>query len=233
MSVFGKIFGTSKKGPQALSTQDALQKLQETEDMLLKKQDFLEKKITTELATAKTHGTKNKRMALQALRRKKEYEKQQGHLDGVLNTIQTQKHALENASMNSEVLGVVSDAARAMKHAHNEMDVDKVHDLMEDIAEQQEVANEIANAISNPIGLQTDDEDELLKELEAMAEEDLSKQLLDTDIQPTSERDTIASAEKFPSAPTEELAGVRPKAPAKKTKQDEDDLAELEAWANA
>jgi len=41
---------------------------------------------------------------------------------------------------------------------------------MEDIAEQQEVANEIANAISNPIGLQTEDDDELLKELEAMAE---------------------------------------------------------------
>jgi len=170
-------------------------------------------------------------MALQALRRKKEYEKQQGHLDGVLNTIQTQKHALENASMNSEVLGVVSGAAKAMKQAHNEMDVDKVHDLMEDIAEQQEVANEIANAISNPIGLQVDDEDELLKELEAMAEEDLSKQLLDTDIH-TGERDTIATAEKFPSAPTEELAGTRPKVAAKK-KQDEDDLAELEAWANA
>jgi len=79
-----------------------------------------------ELATAKTHGTKNKRMALQALRRKKEYEKQQTHLDGVLGTIQNQKHALENASMNSEVLNVVGDAARAMKRAHNEMDVDKV-----------------------------------------------------------------------------------------------------------
>ncbi len=45
----------------------------------------------------------------------------------------------------------------------------QVHDLMEDIAEQQEVANEIATAISNPIGLQTDDDDELLKELEEMA----------------------------------------------------------------
>lgn len=44
MSVFGKLFGGKKEQP-ALSTQDALQKLQETEDMLLKKNDFLESKI--------------------------------------------------------------------------------------------------------------------------------------------------------------------------------------------
>lgn len=31
-------------------------------------------------------------------------------------------------------------------------DVDKVHDLMDDIAEQQQVADELTNAISNPIG---------------------------------------------------------------------------------
>lgn len=30
-------------------------------------------------------------------------------------------------------------------------DVDKVHDMMDDIAEQQEVAHEISEAISNPV----------------------------------------------------------------------------------
>jgi hypothetical protein len=43
MSVFGKIFGSKK--PDAPTTQDSLQKLQETEDLLMKKQDFLEGKI--------------------------------------------------------------------------------------------------------------------------------------------------------------------------------------------
>jgi hypothetical protein len=35
-------------------------------------------------------------------------------------------------------------------------DVDKVHDLMDDIAEQQQVADEISQAISNPIGFGQD-----------------------------------------------------------------------------
>lgn len=59
MSFFGKMFG-AKKEP-TMTTGDAIQKLRETENMLLKKQDFLEKKIEQELAEAKKNGTKNKR----------------------------------------------------------------------------------------------------------------------------------------------------------------------------
>lgn len=39
-------------------------------------------------------------------------------------------------------------------------DVDKVHDMMDDIAEQQEVAREISDAISNPVAF-GDDVDEV------------------------------------------------------------------------
>ena len=35
-------------------------------------------------------------------------------------------------------------------------DVDKVHDLMDDVAEQQEIASEISDAISNPVGFGQD-----------------------------------------------------------------------------
>jgi len=195
--------------------------------MLIKKQEFLEKKIGAELATAKSHGTKNKRLALQALKRKKAHETQLQHIDGVLNTIQHQKSSLENASMNSDVLQVISQSSKALKSAHNEMDVDQVHELMEDIAEQQDVASEIAAAISNPIGLQNEaDDDELLKELEEMEEEELNKQLLDVGVTPTD----VVSSQKLPAVPTEELP-VAAKTAAKK-KQEDEDLAELEAWAN-
>ena len=60
MSFFGKLFG-GKKENEAPSTGDAIQQLRETEEMLLKKQEFLEKKIEVELATARKNGTKNKR----------------------------------------------------------------------------------------------------------------------------------------------------------------------------
>lgn len=45
MSVFGKIFGTGKKQVPPATPQESIQKLRETEEMLVKKQEFLEKKI--------------------------------------------------------------------------------------------------------------------------------------------------------------------------------------------
>lgn len=74
----------------------------------------------------------------------------------------------------------MSDAAKAFKAAHSDLDVDKVQDLKDDIAEQQELANEISNVISSPIGLDAQlDEDELLKELEDLQQEDLDRQLIE------------------------------------------------------
>ncbi|RCN31961.1 SNF7 family protein [Ancylostoma caninum] len=213
MSLFGKIFG-GKKQEAAPSTQDAIQKLRETEEMLIKKQDFLEKKIKDEVATAVKHGTKNKRLALHALGRKKQFEKQLNHIDG--------REALENASTNAEVLQVMGGASKALKAAHNNMDIDQVHDLMEDIAEQQEVANEIAEAISNPVGFdRAIDDDELLRELEQLEQEELDKQLLD--VQPT--------PVVLPDAPSTDLPAA---SKAKPAKADHDkDLEDLEMWANA
>ncbi|CAJ0915039.1 unnamed protein product, partial [Mesorhabditis belari] len=212
MSLFGKIFGGKKEAPPP-STQDSIQKLRETEELLIKKQDFLEKKIKDEVATAVKHGTKNKRLALHALNRKRQYEKQLAQLDGVLQTIEFQREALENASTNAEVLQVMGGASKALKAAHNNMDIDQVHDLMEDIAEQQEVANEIAEAISNPVGFGRDlDEDDLMKELEQLEQEELDKQLLDANPTPISLPD--APAERLPAVPAR-------KAPAK-TNADKD-----------
>ncbi|XP_061641817.1 charged multivesicular body protein 4b-like isoform X1 [Phyllopteryx taeniolatus] len=154
MSLFGKWFGTGGgvKGGKAPTPQEAVQKLRETEEMLAKKQEFLEKKIEQETVTAKKHGMKNQRAALQALKRKKRYTKQLEQIDGTLSTMEFQREALENANTNTEVLKNMGFAAKAMKAAHKELNVDSVDDLMSDIMEQQELAQEITNVISNPIG---------------------------------------------------------------------------------
>ena len=65
MSFFGKIFGTGKKGDAAPTTGEAIQKLRETEEMLMKKQEFLEKKIDQELDIARKNAKTNKRSAIQ------------------------------------------------------------------------------------------------------------------------------------------------------------------------
>ncbi|XP_061543712.1 charged multivesicular body protein 4b-like [Phycodurus eques] len=222
MSLFGKWFGTGGgvKGGKAPTPQEAVQKLRETEEMLAKKQEFLEKKIEQETVSAKKHGMKNQRAALQALKRKKRYTKQLEQIDGTLSTMEFQREALENANTNTEVLKNMGFAAKAMKAAHKELNVDSVDDLMSDIVEQQELAQEITNVISNPIGFGDQcDEDELMAELEELEQEELDRNLLEVEGTP----DVT-----LPSVPSVSL----PSRPAKKREEeDEADMADLEAWA--
>uniref|UniRef100_A0A665T760 Charged multivesicular body protein 4c-like n=1 Tax=Echeneis naucrates TaxID=173247 RepID=A0A665T760_ECHNA len=210
MSVFGKLFGGGGKGGKAPTPQEAIQRLRETEEMLAKKQDFLEKKIDLELMTAKKNGTKNKRAALQALKRKKRYEKQLAQIDGTLSTIEFQREALENANTNTEVL------KNMVKYIF-----DKIPKLLSSpITEQQEVAQEISDVISRPIGFGEEyDEDDLLAELEELEQEELDKSLLEVE---------GTEDVPLPSVPSTSL----PSRPAKKKEEeDEDDMADLEAWA--
>lgn len=221
MSLFGKLFGTTGKAGKGPSPQEAIQRLRDTEEMLTKKQEFLEKKIEHELLTARQHGTKNKRAALQALKHKKRYEKQLAQIDGTLSTIEFQREALENANTNTEVLKNMGFAAKAMQAAHENMDIDKVDDLMQDITEQQELAQEISDAISKPVGFGEDfDEDELMAELEELEQEELDKNLLE-----------IGGAENvpLPNVPSTSL----PVRPAKKKEEEDDDMRDLEDWAAA
>uniref|UniRef100_A0A0K0ECI1 Charged multivesicular body protein 4b n=1 Tax=Strongyloides stercoralis TaxID=6248 RepID=A0A0K0ECI1_STRER len=218
--MFKNIFGSSKKKEQVPSTQESIQKLRESEEMLIKKQEFLEKKVESELNLAKQYGTKNKRAALQALKRKKQYEKQLIQLDGVLSTLDFQRQALENANTNANILQVLGDAAKALKRAHNSMDIDQVHDLLEDVAEQNEIANEISDAISNPVGLRNDiDESDLLAELEELEQEELEKALADA---------TPVVPSKLPTVPTHEISATQ-----NKKKEAEADLDDLRAWAES
>lgn len=69
-------------------------------------------------------------------------------------------------------------AADALKKTHKDMNVDNVHEMMDDIAEQNDVANEISQAISTGIIGTGVDDDELAKELEELEQEELDKDLL-------------------------------------------------------
>ncbi|XP_076868373.1 charged multivesicular body protein 4c [Brachyhypopomus gauderio] len=205
----------SRTGP---SPQEAIHKLRETEEMLTKKQDYLEKKIEQEITIAKKNGTKNKRAALQALKRKKRYEQQLIQIDGTLSTIEFQREALENANTNTEVLKNMGYAAKAIKGVHQKIDMDNIDTLMADITEQQQIAQEISDAISQPFGDQFD-EDELLAELAELEQEDLEE--------------SMKNMSKLPSVPASKLPSTRPsqRTTTKKKVEDDDDMNMLAAWA--
>ena len=228
-------------------------RLFEVEEILNKKQAYIEKKVEEEVAIIKANGTKNKRVSLAALKRKKRLEKQLEQIDGksvfimyltfdsnkclpsftsttgTLTTIEFQKEALENAGTNAEVMKVMGHAAKAMKAAHNNMDIDQVEDLMDEVKEQQQIAEEISNAISSPVSFGQDvDDDELLKELEDLEQEELDKVLLETGPSPTRTMETALP--EVPSSPLEVAASTSKSK--KKTTEEEDELAELAQWAN-
>ena len=54
------------------------------------------------------------------------YDKQLQQIDGTLSTIEMQREALEGANTNTAVLKTMNDAAKALKTANNDLDVDKV-----------------------------------------------------------------------------------------------------------
>lgn len=176
------------------------------------------------MKAAKAAGTKNKRVALNALKRKKRFEKQLQQIDGTLSTIEFQREALENANTNTEVLKTMGYAAKALKNAHQQLDVDDVHDMMDDIHEQTELANEISDAISSSVGFGQDiDEDELNAELEELEQEDLDEMILGIG--------TEVGEPSLPSVPDTELPISPAKSKAKPVEED-DDMAELAAWAS-
>merc|ERR1719167_2183244 len=93
------------------------------------------------------------------------------------------------------------------------MVVDKVHDMMDDIAEQQDVAKEISEAISNPVAFGGEfDEDEL----EVEEQEKLDEQLLDV------------GSVSLPEVPSG-VPAAEPKGRVKKPVDEDPDMAELAA----
>ena len=169
-------------------------------------------------------------MIFQALKKKKKYEQQLQQIDGTLTTLEQQRETLESAQSNTKILSTMGDAAKALKTAHKHMDVDVVHDMIDDISEQQQVAKEISDAISSPVNWDNAyDEDDLEAELDDLLEEqeleeqsNLDQALLD-----------VGPAPVLPEIPVHNVPVPAAATKAKKTKvTDEDEMAELAAWAS-
>ncbi|KAI8139535.1 Snf7 family [Fennellomyces sp. T-0311] len=148
-------------------------------EMLEKREAYLEGKANNELKVAKLNATKNRRLALQALKRKKVYESNIEKINGARMSIETQMMAIESANVNLETMGAMRAGAEAMKNIHGSMDINKLDTTMDEIRDQMDIANEISEAISKPVGEEMD-EDDLLNELEELEQEELDAKMLDT-----------------------------------------------------
>jgi charged multivesicular body protein 4 len=195
--------------------------------MLEKRETLLHKKMAAELAKAKEFNrAKNKRAALQCLKKKKLYEQQVENLQNHQLKLEEQVITLEGSKTTAETFDALRSGAGAMKQLHKETNIDEVDKVMDDINEQSEKMRQVQEALGQPVGYAADmDEDELDAELAELEAEDLEKELgLEEDVaavQPArvaARRETPAAAPAMPSVPV---------AVARKTIADED--AELEA----
>ncbi|KAG2599074.1 hypothetical protein GQ55_5G243200 [Panicum hallii var. hallii] len=218
MSMFNRIFGKPKEqaNSNALATLD---KLNETLDMLEKKEKVLEKKAAAELERAKEFSrAKNKRAAIQSLKRKKLYEQQIEQLGNFQLRIHDQMIMLEAAKATTETVDALRTGAAAMKAMQKATNIDDVDKTMDEINEQTENMKQIQDALSAPLGASADfDEDELEAELEELEGAELESQLLEPVAAP-------------PVHPVHVPANKQPARPApQKATAEDDELAALQA----
>uniref|UniRef100_A0A0E0EQ15 Charged multivesicular body protein 4b n=1 Tax=Oryza meridionalis TaxID=40149 RepID=A0A0E0EQ15_9ORYZ len=154
--MFNRLFGKPKEQANA-SALATLDKLNETLDMLEKKEKVLEKKAAAELERAKEFSkAKNKRAAIQSLKRKKLYEQQIEQLGNFQLRIHDQMIMLEAAKATTETVDALRTGAAAMKAMQKATNIDDVDKTMDEINEQTENMKQIQDALSAPLGASAD-----------------------------------------------------------------------------
>lgn len=175
--MFSKIFGKQKKETTALPT---LGKLSETLEMLEKKESLLTKKASVEVEKAREFTrTKNKKAAIQCLKRKRLLEQQIEQLGNFQLRIHDQMIMLEGAKATTETVDALRSGAAAMKGMQKATSMDDVDNTMDEINEQTENMKQIQAALATPMGSAADfDEDELEAELDELEDAELEEELL-------------------------------------------------------
>ncbi|KAL0794192.1 hypothetical protein Bca101_065569 [Brassica carinata] len=210
--MFTRLFGKPKEENNTLQT---LGKLNETLEMLEKKESVLLKKAAGEVERAKEFSkVKNKRAAIQCLKRKRLYEQQVEQLGNFQLRIHDQMIMLEGAKATTETVDALRTGAAAMKAMQKATNIDDVDKTMDEINEQTDNMKQIQDALSAPFGSAADfDEDELEAELDELDEGlELEDQLLQ------------------PVRPIPEgMQPARPLPQKKQTADEDDELAALQA----
>lgn len=214
--MFTRIFTKPKKEISSVAT---IEKLTETLELLEKKEKVLTRKASQEVEKAKEFTkAKNKKAAIQCLKKKRLYEQQVEQLGNYQLRIHDQMIMLEGAKATTETVDALRTGAAAMKAIHKSTNIEDLDKTMDEINEHTENMKQIQEAFSNPIGFGADfDEDELEAELEELDSLELEAQLPRT-----------TELRIIPDLHRGKQSGASHVAPEKRSKEDEE-LAALQA----
>ncbi|SGY15323.1 BQ5605_C013g07326 [Microbotryum silenes-dioicae] len=117
----------------------------------------------------------NKSRALIALRQKKYQQSLLTQTDQQLETLQKLVQSIEFSLVEQQVLFGLQQGNEVLKQLNQEMDLNKVEQLMSDTAEAIAYQEEVSQILSSKIT--ADEEDEVLAELEALQAEQLRQKV--------------------------------------------------------
>eukprot|EP00884_Botryococcus_braunii_P013583 jgi/Botrbrau1/22225/Bobra.168_1s0056.1 len=220
MAFFKKIIKNKKpevqqpKRPRGTATTDAIHQLHETIDLLEKKHAYLEKRMDREMEQAREYTkAKNKKGALQALKRKKAIEAQMQAVQNNIDRVNEQVNMLEGQGITVAVLESMAYASKVSKDTMTQLNVGEVDKVLDSITDQNEQLQQIQEAMAQPIGAAADlDEDELLSELEALSLEQLEEDLGEASTSAAPARTAVPPRIPAQAAPAAVAARTRPAA---------------------
>lgn len=217
--------GTSSPTEKKNSTAAVIEKLNEARDRMSKKEAFLMSKINVELKTAKLNSTKNRTVALAALKRKRIYEKELERTINIKSNLEGQIDILGNARETFEMAAIMKQGATALKKEQQAVKIDEVEKTFDEIEEAMGEAMEAREAIARPINMgPVADMDDLEAELAQLDEQELQGVVGEAS-EPSQAEEILQRA---PKAPQSKLPTVaQPPRPTKQVDED-DELAELQ-----
>ena len=170
----GGIFSKDKKETRINSHDKAVLDLKLQRDKLQQYQKKVEVTLENDRKMAKkllSEGKKDRAKLL--LRKKKFHESLLAKTDGQLDNLQQLVNDLEFAQVEQEVLNGLKIGNEALKKANAMYSITEIEQIMDDTAEAIEKQKEIDALISGQ--LSTEDEDEVLKELDDLVAAEASE----------------------------------------------------------
>ena len=209
----GGVIGKKKNTSRITEQDKAILNLKKTRDQLLQYQKKIEGNLAKDRELAKhllKDGKKDRAKLL--LRKKKYHESLLTKTDGQLNNLETLVHDLEFSQVEKQVLDGLKEGNAALKKANEMFSIDEIEQIMDDTAEAIEKQREIESILSGQL---TDEEEEdVLKELENLAEDE--------------ERKVSDNVPELPNVPTDNLEPTEISEPTKKVQSSKTKVA-LEA----
>ena len=141
-------------------------------EQLNKRVEHIEKQGAEEQRKAVQFAkAKNKRKAMECLKRKKLFENQSAQLTQIISNLETQQFQIQQAALNASVFKEYQNSTIAIKNAMGDLNSDKIEEIRDEMDEAQATLQDLTDMISQPIGASVD-EGELEDEFAGLLEMD-------------------------------------------------------------